>query len=131
MDHSERRRSPKPWSGSPSFVAPALYNFFPWFVRFRTWPSGIDRSLRQRWPFISIEPSVPSQLWRSDELAKLEAQKLCIPFDGSEFQEPGGRLGEYLFKLKLIIVFTKIAKHEREIAKHERGIETSFHYRRQ
>ena len=63
----------------------ALHDFLPWFVRFRTWPSGIDRFARQKWPMISIEPSLPSQLWRSDKLAKFEAQKLCIPFDGSEF----------------------------------------------
>ena len=84
-------------------MAPTLYNSFPWFVRFRTWPSGIDSSLRQKWPSISIKPSFPSQRGRSDELAKFEAQKLCIPFDASEFQEPGGRLGEYSFKLEIVI----------------------------
>ena len=79
--------------------ASALYNFFPWFVRFRTWPSGIDRFPWQQWPIISIAPGFSSQLRRSDELAKLEAQKLCIPFDAGESQEPGRRLGEYSFEL--------------------------------
>ena len=55
-------------------TALTLYNSFPWFVWIRTWPSGIDCSLRQRWPSISIKPGFRSQLWRSDELAKFEAQ---------------------------------------------------------
>ena len=93
-------------------MALALYNSFPWFVRIRTWPSGIDSSLRQIWPSISITPGFPSQRGRSDELAKFEAQKLCIPFDASEFQEPDGRLGEYSFKFEIVIGSTKSVKHE-------------------
>ena len=93
-------------------MAPTLYNSFPWFVRIRTWPSGIDSSLRQKWPSISITPGFRSQRGRSDELAKFEAQKSCIPFDAGEFQEPDGRLGEYSFKLEIVIGSTKSVKHE-------------------
>ena len=100
-----------------------LYNSFPWFVRFRTWPSGIDSSLRQKWPLISLKPGFRSQRGRSDELAKFEAQKFCIPFDASEFQEPDGRLGEYSFKLEIVIGSMKSVKHEhgdREDSDHHR-----------
>jgi hypothetical protein len=66
---------PIPWMPSGAYPSHGtLYNSFPWFVRFRTWPSGIDCSLRQKWPSISLKPGFRSQLWRSDELAKFEAQ---------------------------------------------------------
>ena len=89
-----------------------LYNFFPWFVRFRTWPSAIDSSLRQKWPLISITPGFLSQRGRPDQLGKFEAQKLCIPFDASEIQEPDWRIGKYSFKLEIVIGSRKSVKHE-------------------
>jgi hypothetical protein len=90
----------------------ALYNSFPWFVRFRTWPSGIDSSLRQKWPSISIKPGFLSQRGRPDQRGKFEAQKLCIPFDASKMQEPDGRLGKYSFKLEIAIGSRKSVKHD-------------------
>ena len=111
---NRRFRATKPISirASTNKTALTLYNSFPWFVWIRTWPSGIDSSLRQSWPSISITPGFRSQRGRSDELGKFEAQKFCIPFDASEFQEPDGRLGEYSFKFEIVISSRKSIKHE-------------------
>ena len=65
---------------------------------------------------ISIKPGFLSQRGRPDQLGKFEAQKLCIPFDASEIQEPDGRLGKYSFKLEIVIGSRKSVKHEHGIA---------------
>ena len=114
---NRRFRATKPISirASSNKTTAALYNFFPWLVRFRTWPSAIDSSLRQKWPVVSIKPGFHSQRGRPDRLGKFEAQKLRIPFDASEIQEPDGRIGKYLFKLEIVIGSRKSVKHEQGI----------------
>ena len=73
-------------------------------------PASIVPSGRNGHRFRSSRASVPTRAPR--QLGKFEAQKLCIPFDASEFQEPDGRIGKYSFKLEIVIGSRKSVKHE-------------------